>query len=91
VCAVEKSAVGGGFGLGDGFGLSTGLAYLGADGQTPEDLLAVADRRMYLSKAERKLSPLPVPKNGTSVTAIALEIAEPENWIDLEATTIEVP
>jgi diguanylate cyclase (GGDEF)-like protein/putative nucleotidyltransferase with HDIG domain len=34
--------------------LSLGIAHLGQDGRTPEELLAAADRRMYAVKAERK-------------------------------------
>ncbi len=34
--------------------LSLGIAHLGHDGRTPEELLAAADRRMYAVKAERK-------------------------------------
>lgn len=35
--------------------LSLGLARLGIDGQTPDELLEVADRRMYEAKTQRKL------------------------------------
>jgi diguanylate cyclase (GGDEF)-like protein/putative nucleotidyltransferase with HDIG domain len=34
--------------------LSVGVAHLGRDGRTPEELLAAADRRMYAVKAEHK-------------------------------------
>ena len=38
-------------------GLSVGLAEFGADGQSVEDLLAEADRRMYVNKRKPKLVP----------------------------------
>ena len=37
-----------------GLNLALGVAHLGPDGQTPEQLLAIADRRMYVAKAEMK-------------------------------------
>ena len=36
--------------------LSLGLARLGVDGETPDQLLEVADRRMYEAKTQRKMA-----------------------------------
>jgi diguanylate cyclase (GGDEF)-like protein/putative nucleotidyltransferase with HDIG domain len=40
--------------------LALGVAHLGMDGHTPEELLAVADRRMYAEKAATKPRPSPL-------------------------------
>jgi diguanylate cyclase (GGDEF)-like protein len=47
--------------------VSTGIAVFPEDGQTHEELIAVADRRMYQRKARQKesLTPLPVPPSTT--------------------------
>jgi GGDEF domain-containing protein len=47
--------------------LSLGLARLGIDGNTPDELLEVADRRMYESKAQRKLVIRQKPPRGESL------------------------
>ena len=50
---------------GNGLAASVGEASFPADGQTVEDLLSEADRRMYLAKRKPKLVRVPdTPKNG---------------------------
>jgi len=54
-----------------GLSLAIGVAHLGADGQSPEELLAVADRRMYAGKAEMKRGAPSIVRLGEVINASA--------------------
>ncbi len=55
-----------------GVGISAGLACFPVDGRTPEDLLRVADRKMYEDKAARRSRvPAPPPKRSPEHRTVA--------------------
>jgi predicted signal transduction protein with EAL and GGDEF domain len=70
-------------GFENGLSLAMGVAHLGADGQTPEELLAVADRRMYTCKADMKRGAPSIARLGAVINATAPATAAPEPTVDL--------
>jgi diguanylate cyclase (GGDEF)-like protein len=60
--------------------LSLGVAHLGHDGRTPEELLAAADRRMYAIKADRKRNSRSLLSLNTAIRgAEGRDVAVPES------------
>jgi len=70
--------------------LAMGVAHLGADGQTPEELLAVADRRMYAYKAEMKRGAQSIVRLAAVITDAAPDTATTESSVELVAGEREV-
>ncbi len=62
------------------FGLSVGYSFLAKDGHTPEELLAVADRRMYAAKARIRRNR--AIREEASLTRLSQMLAAESNGVD---------
>ena len=77
-----------GLGLQGGLSLAIGVAHLGPDGQTPEELLAVADRRMYASKAEQARGAASLVRLGAAISEMGRDKTGSDPRGDLSALKV---